>query len=125
MQTILSRRIFLAGASLAAVAGLAGRRESIASESAPETTIIRLARITGICIAPQYVAEALLHLEGFTNVSYVNTEVGYGQSEKIARGEVDFSLNFAAPLALAIDATEPIVILAGVHPGCFELFGNE
>lgn len=125
MQMVLSRRSFLAGASLAAVAGLAGEREAAAAEPAPETTAIRLAKIAGICVAPQYVAEELLRLEGFTDVSYVTTDVGYGQSEEVARGEVDFSLNFAAPLAIAIDARKPIVILAGVHPGCFELFGNE
>jgi NitT/TauT family transport system substrate-binding protein len=55
----------------------------------------------------------------------VAAEAGYDQSEKMARGEVDLSLNFAAPLSLAIDAGDPITILAGVHPGCFELFANE
>ncbi|BCH17288.1 MULTISPECIES: ABC transporter substrate-binding protein [unclassified Mesorhizobium] len=129
MQIIRSRRAFLAvlmaGGSVAAAAGLTGARISLAAEPPPETTTIRLAKISGICIAPQYVAEELLHLEGFTDVRYVAAGAGVGQAEKIARGEVDFSLNFAAPLALAIDAGDPITVLAGVHPGCFELFGNE
>src|SRR5262249_29667402 len=43
----------------------------------------------------------------------------------IARSEVDFSLNFAAPLVIPIDAGEPITIISGVHSGCFELLGNE
>ena len=34
-------------------------------------------------------------------------------------------MNFAAPLVLALDSGDPIVILAGVHVGCFELFGTE
>jgi NitT/TauT family transport system substrate-binding protein len=124
MQIMLSRRRFMANATLAAVAGLAGAREALAAEPPPETTTIRLAKISGICIAPQYVAEELLRLEGFTDIRYVMADAGY-VSEKIARGETDFSLIFAAPLALAIDAGDPITALAGVHPGCFELFGNE
>ncbi|MER8874515.1 ABC transporter substrate-binding protein [Mesorhizobium sp. M0814] len=122
---IQNRRHFLAGAAAAGLAGLLGRATSARAEPPPETTSIRLAKISGICIAPQYVAEELLRAEGFTDVRYVAAEAGVGQSEKIARGEVDFSLNFAAPLALAIDAGDPITVLAGVHPGCFELFGKE
>jgi NitT/TauT family transport system substrate-binding protein len=53
------------------------------------------------------------------------SDAGVGQSQSIARGEVDFSMNFAAPLVISIDTGEPITIIAGVHPGCFELFGNE
>lgn len=125
MQIMLSRRRFLASATLAAAAGLVATPESSAAEAPLETTTIRLVKNRGICLAPQYAAEELLHLEGFTDVRYVAAEPGYGQSEKMARGEVDFSLNFAAPLVLAIDAGDPITMLAGVHPGCFELFGNE
>jgi NitT/TauT family transport system substrate-binding protein len=43
----------------------------------------------------------------------------------MAQGELDFSLNFAAPLVLSIDAGEPVTVLAGIHSGCFELFANE
>ena len=125
MPMTQSRRTFLAGAGAAGVAGLVGAPALADAEPPPETTTIRLAKIAGICIAPQYIADELLLLEGFTDVSYVAAEPGVGQSEKIARGEVDFSLNFAAPLAVAIDAGDPIKILAGVHSGCFELFANE
>jgi NitT/TauT family transport system substrate-binding protein len=34
-------------------------------------------------------------------------------------------LHFSAPLLIPIDAGDQIVILGGVHVGCFELFGNE
>jgi NitT/TauT family transport system substrate-binding protein len=34
-------------------------------------------------------------------------------------------LHFSAPLLIPIDAGEKITIIAGVHVGCFELFGNE
>src|SRR3989454_7062946 len=35
------------------------------------------------------------------------------------------SMNFAAPLIVMADSGAPLLILAGVHVGCFELFGNE
>ncbi|MGH6895108.1 MAG: ABC transporter substrate-binding protein [Geminicoccaceae bacterium] len=125
MPIIQSRRGFLTSLSAAGAAGVLGARTSLADEGPPETTTIRLTKVAGICIAPQYVADELLRAEGFTNVRYVATQAGYGQSESIARGEVDFSLNFAGPLVIPIDAGEPITVVAGVHPGCFELFGNE
>lgn len=119
-----NRRDFLTSASLAAAAGVLGPRASLADEGPPETTTIRLSRIPGICIAPQYVVEELLRAEGFTDVRYIAVEAGR-HSERMARGELDFSLNFAAPLVLSIDAGDPVTVLTGVHSGCFELFGNE
>ena len=118
-----NRRDFLTTASLAAATGVFGARGSLADEGPLETTTIRLIKIPGICIAPQYVAEELLRAEGFTEVHYVVSEAG--RTELIAQGEADFSLNFAAPLVIPIDAGEPIKAVAGVHPGCFELFAHE
>jgi NitT/TauT family transport system substrate-binding protein len=125
MQTSQNRRGFLATLSAAGGAGLIGAARSFGQEPRLETTTVRLAKVSGTCIAPQYVAEELLRLEGFTDIQYVLSEAGIGQSKVIARGEVDFSLNFAAPLVIPIDAGDPISIIAGVHSGCFELFGNE
>ena len=34
-------------------------------------------------------------------------------------------MNYAGPIIIAIEAGEPIITLAGVHVGCFELFGHE
>src|SRR3981189_1222142 len=125
MRMVPSRRRFLATLSAAGGAGLIGASRSFGQEPPPETTTVRLAKVNGTCIAPQYVAEELLRLEGFTDVQYVPSEAGIGQSKAIARGDVDFSLNFAAPLVIPIDAGDAISIIAGVHSGCFELFGNE
>jgi NitT/TauT family transport system substrate-binding protein len=125
MQITQSRRRFLASLSAAGAASLLGYEQSHAAESPPETTSVRLAKISGICLAPQYVAEELLHAEGFTEVRYVMTESAAGQSDALAKGHVDFTMNFAAPLVVTMDAGGPITVLAGVHPGCFELFGNE
>ena len=123
MRMVQSRRRFLASASLAAGAGVLWPRISLADYGPPETTTIRLSKIPGICIAPQYIAEELLRAEGFTDVRYVPISSAI-QHESILTGQVDFSLHFAAPLVIPIDAGAPITVLAGVHPGCFELFAR-
>ena len=40
-------------------------------------------------------------------------------------GELDMAMNFAAALVIALDLGAPIVLLGGVHAGCFDLFGAE
>jgi NitT/TauT family transport system substrate-binding protein len=72
-------------------------------------------------LAPQYVAEDLLGGEGFTDVQYVKKDA----ISALASSEADISMNYAAPLIIRLDAGDPIVILAGGHVGCFELFGTE
>jgi NitT/TauT family transport system substrate-binding protein len=125
MQSIQSRRRFLASLTAAGAAGILGARNSLAAEAPPETTTVRLNKIPGICIAPQYVAEELLRAEGFTDVRYVFTEPGLGPSESVARGEIDFTINFAPLLVIPMDTSKSITVLGGVHTGCFELFANE
>lgn len=71
-----SRREFLGGLTLAGTAGLPGLRpRSVAAEPPPEMTRIRLHKMAGICIAPQYVGEEFLYLEGFPEVQYVEVEI--------------------------------------------------
>jgi NitT/TauT family transport system substrate-binding protein len=125
MHIMQSRRDFLTTLSAAGAAAILGARESLAVEGPPETTTIRLGRLRSLCLAPEYAAEELLRAEGFTDISYVPAGAGIPASEKIARGEVDFSLNLAAPLVVSMAAGAPIKVLAGVHPGCFELFAHE
>ena len=45
--------------------------------------------------------------------------------EAIGRGKSISVCNIAPLLIPAIDAGEPITVLAGVHVGCFELFAKE
>ena len=63
--------------------------------------------------------------QGFTGVSYVEVPGGIPGAQKMGAGLVDVGMNFAAPVVIALDAGAPIVILAGVHVGCFELFGTD
>ena len=125
MQSTQSRRRFLATLSSAGVAGLMGGRNSFAQEAPPETTTVRLAKIAGVCIAPQYVADELLRAEGFTDIRYVAVETGIPGALALARGEIDFTTNYTPPLIITIDAGEPITIVGGEHVGCFEVFARE
>jgi NMT1/THI5 like protein len=124
MQAKQSRRRFMATLSSAGAMGLIGGGSSFAEDAPPETTTIRLIQNAGICVAPQYVADELLRSEGFSEIQYV-MRTPAAMAEAIGRGQVDFSLHFAALLIPAIDAGEAITLLAGVHVGCFELFANE
>jgi NitT/TauT family transport system substrate-binding protein len=125
MQMAQSRRRFLATLSSAGAAGLIGAPDSSAQDGRLETTTVRIAKIAGICIAPQYVADDLLRAEGFTDIRHVPTEAGVPAALSLARGEVDFTANFAPALMITIDAGQPITILGGEHIGCFELFARE
>ena len=125
MQMAQNRRRFLAGLSSAGVAGLVGAPRSIAQDKQLETTTIRIAKIAGICIAPQYVADELLRAEGFADIRFVATDAGVPAALSLARGEVDFTANFAPAFIIPIDAGEPITIVGGEHIGCFELFARE
>jgi NitT/TauT family transport system substrate-binding protein len=126
MQMTQSRRQFLTTLSLAAATRLVDVPAALAAEGPLETTTVRFVKIPGICNAPQYVAEELLSAEGFTNVSYVGlVAAGAPAVGAVARGDADFTVTFAAPLVIGIDGGAPVTVVAGVHIGCFELFGNE
>jgi NitT/TauT family transport system substrate-binding protein len=116
----------LGAGGTAALLGL--RSESVAAEPAPETTTLRLGRVPSICLAPQYVAEEFLQAEGFTSIEYVGSGLdfaGLPGAKAVAAGRADICMNFVAPLVVSVDAGDAIVLLAGVHVGCFELFGTE
>jgi NitT/TauT family transport system substrate-binding protein len=121
-----SRREFMGSLTLAGTAGLLGMRpEHVAAEPPPETTKLRLIQAGGSCQAPKYVAEEFLRSEGFADIQYVKKPRPLDNTRGVASGEGDFSMQFAGPLITHVDTGEPIVMLAGVHPGCFELFGTE
>jgi NitT/TauT family transport system substrate-binding protein len=126
MRIVQSRRQFLTKLSWACAAGVIGAPPGFAAEGPLEATTVRFARIPGICNAPQYVAEDLLRAEGFAEIQYVDIPAaGAPAIDGVARGTVDFTWTFVAPLLIAIDGGMPITLLAGGHVGCFELFGND
>jgi NitT/TauT family transport system substrate-binding protein len=123
------RDLLLAGACAASTAlfwSVAARLRAEGPSPPPETTTIRLAKLPGICIAPQYVVSDLLNAEGFTNVVYVQSNTGGVEvTNAVANGDIDFTLNFSGPLLLDVDRGLNITLLAGIHVGCFELFAKK
>jgi NitT/TauT family transport system substrate-binding protein len=121
-----SRRRFLGGVTLAGTAGLLGvYPRPVAAEPPPETTKLRLMRKPSICEAAEYVAEDLLQGEGFTEVRYVEAENFVDSQQALVSGKADLTMLFSPPFLLRLEAGDPLVVLTGVHVGCFELFGTD
>jgi NitT/TauT family transport system substrate-binding protein len=97
----------------------------VAAEPPPETTKLTLVQISGLCVAPQYVAEELLRGEGFAEVQYITKDGNVEVLSALVSGEAQLSTAFVAPFIIQVDTGLPIVLLGGVHVGCFELFGTE
>lgn len=116
----------VSGAGLAVLAGCSRLSPPVAptrGEASLETTRIRLPRATSACQAPIWLADDLLRAEGFSDVEYVAYGPGISNAQQaLARGHVDVAMSFAGPAIIHVDAGDPIVFLAGIHPGCFELF---
>jgi NitT/TauT family transport system substrate-binding protein len=140
IQHELSRRellrlagVGLSGLGLAAIAGCgdgdnprSATSTPLATDPPPETTRLRLTQVPGgTCISPVYLAEEFLPAEGFTDVQYIKVASPGASYRSLASGEVDLTLQFAAPLAIGIDAGDPVRVLAGAHVGCWELFGTD
>jgi NitT/TauT family transport system substrate-binding protein len=78
------------------------------------------------CISPQHLAEELRQGEGFTDVQYLKTSGSATEVEQaLAAGEAHLTMHYAPALLVRIDAGDPVVILAGGHVGCYELFATE
>jgi NitT/TauT family transport system substrate-binding protein len=123
---MVNRRDVLRGIGLAGAAVLSGRPLLAAAEPPPETTRLRLGKTGALCAAPQYVAEPLFQAEGFSDTQYVTRPgpTSWGM-KALAAGEIDITVNYGTNLILQVDAGDPIVILGGIHVGCYELFGGE
>jgi NitT/TauT family transport system substrate-binding protein len=123
MATILSRRRFLGSTVLAGTACMLPARVAPSAEPSLETTTIKLPRAPAICTMPQMIPEQLLQAEGFTDIRFVDETPT--ATEQLARGEVDLMVNYASNFILGLDKGEASTLLAGVHVGCFVLFGHE
>jgi NitT/TauT family transport system substrate-binding protein len=129
----LSRRQFLkaagglglsaAGMALLDACGVRPPSPTAAAQTL-ETTTIRVTHTQSLCAAPIYVAEDFLKAEGFTTVQYV-TAAGPGLTvDTLVNGTSDMTIQFSGPSIIFVDAGKPITMLAGIHVGCFELFGS-
>jgi NitT/TauT family transport system substrate-binding protein len=97
---------------------------SAAAEPPPEVTKIRIVKTPAICLAPMFVAEELLRLEGFTDVAYISEETTENYT-LLLKGRADFCTATPPDLLPALDTGQLVVALAGLHGGCYELFANE
>lgn len=124
MSPIHDRRRFLLGTSALAGAAWVGWPATAAAEPPPETTRIRLVRAPAICLAPQHLAENLLRLEGFSDIEYVEMTTG-APVQMIEAHRADITMDAAPATLYSLDAGHPLVVLAGIHAGCYELFAHE
>jgi NitT/TauT family transport system substrate-binding protein len=129
-----SRRRFLgdAGRPVLTAAGAtllagcqSGRPEPVRLDGEPETTRLRLVQTPSMCQSPLYVAQDLLRQEGFSDLQFVKQPGPKWNGLAVAQGEADLTTHFAGPVLLQIEAGDPVVVLAGAHIGCFELFGTD
>src|SRR5215472_14089836 len=135
MPIVQSRRRLLTNLGAAGVAGLGGLGavgfgsgiRSFAAEAPPEITTLRLERFPGVCLAPSFMVE-LLRSEGFNNIAYIEMQERDarpgGEPDMVARGELDFLLDFAPDAVMEMDAGGAVTVLTGVHAGCFELLAS-
>jgi NitT/TauT family transport system substrate-binding protein len=123
---MIKRRAFVKALAAAGAGLLAHARTGFAAEPPPETTRIRFQNAPSACLAPQYIAEELLKAEGFTDVQFVDIpEGGPAANKALVSGEVHFALNDAPNHVMGVAGGVSIVVLGGVHAGCYELFGTD
>src|SRR6266850_2194854 len=109
------RREFVKGmAALAGSAGLLGYdMKPAAAEPPPEIRKVRLLETPAICLAPMYLAEQLLRLEGFSEIEYVKTAVSGPNA--LAAGQADISMWDVPGTIPVLDDGESLVMLGGIH----------
>ena len=118
------RRRFLSGSASISATVLLSAAKPASAEPSPEVNKIRLAHDIAICIAPQYLAEEFLHLEGFTHVEWVKLPTSNALAS-VDSGAADMTMDAMPAMVYAIDRGAKFAILGGIHAGCYELFGHE
>lgn len=75
---------------------------------------------------PQMISEQLLQAEGFADIRFVDEpKPPANAAEQLARGDVDLMVNYASNFIVALDKGAATMLLAGMHGGCFVLFGPD
>src|SRR6267142_7212469 len=87
----------------------------------PEITTVRLVS-PAACDPPTALAKEFLLEEGFTDIQYVRVPVT--TTEWLTADKADFHSGYGNLIAANVDARLPMVTLAGIHPGCMELFAT-
>jgi NitT/TauT family transport system substrate-binding protein len=85
----------------------------------PETTTIRLVSPPA-CDPSLALAREFLLEEGFTDIRYVKVPVT--TTEWVTTNIADVTSAYVNLIVANVEVGLPIVALAGIHPGCFELF---
>ena len=124
MVARVSRREFITSASSLSGAALFGLACDVHAEPPPEVTRIRFIRSSAICTAPQYLAEDLLRSEGFSEIAYVDRG-NLSMTRALAAGQADIAIATVPEVLPDLEAGAAITFLAGVHAGCWELFGHD
>ncbi len=128
----VTRREFLKASCTLGAASILPFAKSAAAKQSPEVTRVRMGHLRAICTAPLYLAEDMLRLEGFSQVEYTEMSAAVGAADYLSpsgvilAGKADFSVETAAVLIPQLEAgQEKLVVLGGLHAGCYELFGSE
>jgi NitT/TauT family transport system substrate-binding protein len=124
----LLRRSFAVGATITGASLLAAceqRPSSAASAGStlppPETTTVRW--VSPPPCDPLWMAKDYLLEEGFTDLQIVR--ITPTTTEWLTADKADFNTGgYPSLIAANVDAGLPIVYLAGIHPGCLELFAT-
>jgi NitT/TauT family transport system substrate-binding protein len=120
----VDRRDFLARSAALAGVSLLPFSASARAEPPPEIKRIRFQHEPIICLASQYLAIELLRLDGFTELTRVDPSPALG-TNLIADGHADFGQYDVPSLIPMLDTGKRVVVLAGIHAGCWELFANQ
>ena len=94
------------------------------SGSAARDDTSQFPEVSGLCLAPTYVAEDLIRAEGITDLQYVDAPGVPDVYDRLATGAIDFAQWYGVPFIEEIDKGRPVTVLAGVHIGCNELFAT-
>lgn len=120
----MNRRDFIARSAAFTGSALLPFSKSTHAEPPPEVKRIRFLKGPAICGAPEILAEEMLRAEGFTEVEYVKQDRVRG-AEAIGASLADISMWDMFQALPVIDRGKPVVVLAGIHAGCWELFAND
>lgn len=122
LRVTLGTGALLAGGGLLAACGpQAGALGAPATLPPPETKTVRIV-IPFTCDPGLMLAEDYLREEGFTDVRYVNTP--FFERGWLLNREADVSLGHPEFITASLDAGVPLLMLAGLHSGCLEVWAG-